>query len=1750
MDNPLPWWHSFIYVCVKNVSGNSERLPLVGNAGISHTQAFANAPFVSPVLAVVTLSVVHKNNHWRDTVHNALIATEFDDATTDHFAVEKRLLTTKATEARIIMKRAPAVGSIHDRVVLRTNNIGEQKTFTLWIRGEGWQENFRRYTNTNYRELGSCRYADREDLAEASPTILTLFTELGEAGSRTDSEAVKNAIANIMVGRDWNSFYDLTVPQFEVLQSVYVRRNASAVDFETTRDLFPDYLTEISEAECGVVVETACEEGSLLPRCYRRTGGHSFATDFAGAGVSRRYGPFEMTVSHDGSDAGMEIDYRGRRRGLHFVTARPVVSDSVGWHRARDAICAAGGSGWRVANLAEALGGGAGGQSAAIGGAENVPGLSAGNSRVALAAARPEHDENVLTVGGIVLEHGTAEVGGENAYLQLSPDAETGAPVAVAEQVHLAATVQPVVCVREIDSESYVRPAEVAARLLQPMASAGLTLTALFPVRPGSEFYEDAVYVFASPHPRFLDKTGSEVIDADAGFSFSSPADYPVAEVGFVGGRTLYGIRVNPGSAYDGLEIPVSVRTENGARESFVLRVSVSYVARVESGLSFGGNALGALEDGVRLEGLRNVLDGSSGGAELRYFGVRRGLHVARTTLDFADGWQESACAAGSVEGWRVPDFAEVAGLALGVGDEVLDYGIGDSFMGGGRMAFGVGSLERNYRPGLFADVGTNLLSSRNFAPAKYPRPPAHAGQIQGRRSAEVADIFRRRGIEAAENSAMTAEEKPGNKNIVIAEFRASEISATSRARGPNLGRRSAEVADIFRRRGIEAAENSAMTAEEKPGNKNIVIAEFRASEISATSRARGANLGRRSAEVADIFRRQGIKAAENSAMTALREGASARGGLAWVDVYSDNLRPDGKASAGAGNDSGLYESETARIVCVRPVDSDSYARPGPLGTVSFSAKTRRWLQAAEAPARFTVTAHARRRVRDGSLAGAAEMFAPTVSSPFQVRKLAGDSNDATLAFAVFRSAAVADGNFDLPIIAPLGFRATFVLSVRARSGALVFDGANLFAGAAVAYDVANALDGSRADVTLRYYGPRRGLHYVHSEVALEDGWQEAVCDLDSDWRLPSFGEAAALAGDYLAVVAADAGAVGAGALVNRLAPLPLPRVGDSPPLDDLSGGVFGDFYSSSALAGGLHSAVPAASRLVSGADGFVACVREDGAVATSASPSRAVFLSDDGREVLSGRLAVSSTDSPLLTLEIRGRRYGRAGAFYSSAEGLVADLISDYSAFSASVSYGGDAATMVISGSWPAGYSAQLTVRARPAYGPAADFAAVVGGTETSLDYVAPPPLIFNGTTLTSPGTRITTATEIPHVLEYLGRRRGLHFAAEVESTPHAGADKLAACSADGWRLPSLTELAGLLRDGTSATLGAFALRGGEKIPGVSARQEIALNAEPDSYAPQASTLSGNAPLALDLQSNLADSSAPEFHRSVFVLPDSLALYSAGRTDANRSARLVCVKVAAENYAGANHFSEVSFEVDGEVATTGAASLVAPRRTDSFYEVEVVSRRPQVRVDGAQDDDVFAELVDSPSGYGLSYADGRAAFQMNPHELDSIAAALTLRVESGPMVREFSLEVNLLAAVRAGGRDFYYPSQRKRLARDFTYGGRRRGLHWGYFSISSPLPSDASYARPERDKEHYCSGFAPEPGWRLPSVGELLGLLVDDADFYVLREGGPAITALRSGLRIPLPSFSGSALADGPAATDVPLAPTRTNYRSAAGRL
>ena len=1051
--------------------------------------------------------------------------------------------------------------------------------------------------------------------------------------------------------------------------------------------------------------------------------------------------------------------------------------------------------------------------------------------------------------------------------------------------------------------------------------------------------------------------------------------------------------------------------------------------------------------------------------------------------------------------------------MALGVGDEVLDYEVGAGFVGGGRMSFGVGSLERNYRPGLFADAGTNLLSSRNFAPAKYPRPPAHAGQIQGRRSAEVADIFRRQGIEAAENSAMTA------KGVALAGG-VGVVGAVAR--------------------GVGAA-----------ANKNIVIAEFRASEISATSAERrlavgDGEAGPRAREVADIFRRQGIEAAENSAMTALREGASTRGGLAWVDVYSDNLRPDGKASAGAGNDSGLYESSAARIVCVRPVNSDSYARPGPLGTVSFSAKTRRWLQAAEAPARFTVTAHARRRIRDGSLAGAAEMFSPTVAAPFQVRKLAGDSNDATLAFAVFRSAAVSAGNFDLPIVAPLGFRATFVLSVRARSGALVFDGANLFAGAAVAYDVANALDGRAADVTLRYYGPRRGLHYVHSEVALADGWQEAVCGLDSDWRLPSFGEAAALAGNHLAVVAADAGAVGAGALVNQLAPLPLPRAGDSPPLN-LSSGVFGDFYSSSALVGGLHSAVPAASRLVSGADGFVACVREEGGGGsfrsgiqspTGASPSRAVFLSDDGREVLSGRLAVSSTDSPLLTLEIRGRRYGRSGPFYGSAEGLAADLISDYSAFSASVSHGDNAATMVISGSWPAGYSAQLTVRARPAYGPAADFAAVVGGTETSLDYVAPPPLVFNGTTLTSPGTRITTATEVPHVLEYLGRRRGLHFAAGVESTPRAGEDKLAACAADGWRLPSLTELAGLLRDGTSATLGAFALRGGEKIPGVSARQEIALNAEPDSYAPQASTLSGNAPLALDLQSNLADSSSPEFHRSIFVLPDSLALYSAGRTDANRSARLVCVKVAAENYAGANHFSEVSFEVDGAVATTGAASLVAPRRTDSFYEVEVVSQRPQVRVDGTQDDDVFAELVDSPSGYDLSYADGRVAFQMNPHELDSIETTLTLRAESGPLVRKFSLKVSLLAAAQASGDLLYYPGQATELLQNhfvIHYGGRRRGLHWMYYDWRENLDVGLDL---ENSKDFGC-GVARSNGgggnaWRVPTAGEVLGLFVDGLDSYVLREDTPAITGLGAGLRILLPPLVGGVSGDGRSASGV----------------
>ena len=58
-----------------------------------------------------------------------------------------------------------------------------------------------------------------------------------------------------------------------------------------------------------------------------------------------------------------------------------------------------------------------------------------------------------------------------------------------------------------------------------------------------------------------------------------------------------------------------------------------------------------------------NVVDGGTLAATLIYDGHRRGLHVLRTTMEVADGYQEEVCATGAREGWRLPTLGEAAGL-------------------------------------------------------------------------------------------------------------------------------------------------------------------------------------------------------------------------------------------------------------------------------------------------------------------------------------------------------------------------------------------------------------------------------------------------------------------------------------------------------------------------------------------------------------------------------------------------------------------------------------------------------------------------------------------------------------------------------------------------------------------------------------------------------------------------------------------------------------------------------------------------------------------------------------------------------------------------------------------------------------------------------------------------------------------------------------------------------------------------------
>ena len=139
-----------------------------------------------------------------------------------------------------------------------------------------------------------------------------------------------------------------------------------------------------------------------------------------------------------------------------------------------------------------------------------------------------------------------------------------------------------------------------------------------------------------------------------------------------------------------------------------------------------------------------------------------------------------------------------------------------------------------------------------------------------------------------------------------------------------------------------------------------------------------------------------------------------------------------------------------------------------------------------------------------------------------------------------------------------MGFEATLVLNVLASEEPVVFAGANVFGGGAAALGAVNLLNGTVADVTLRHYGPRRGLHYLYTAADFADGYQDDICGRDESWRLPTFGEAGALFGNYLAVLEADAETEGAGVSAGRFAPFPAPRLDELPPLGYNDGGLCG----------------------------------------------------------------------------------------------------------------------------------------------------------------------------------------------------------------------------------------------------------------------------------------------------------------------------------------------------------------------------------------------------------------------------------------------------------------------------------------------------------------------------------------------------------------------------------------------------------------
>ena len=662
-------------------------------------------------------------------------------------------------------------------------------------------------------------------------------------------------------------------------------------------------------------------------------------------------------VVHADTLTEISVQYRGRRRGLYFATAEPELQ-LPNWHQLRDDVCAMGGLNWRAASFTEALGGGRNGGYALVENMSLIPGLS--NDAIELTASDVEDDEAVI-VGGIVDAHGVGRHNGENVYLQLSPS-NSGGAMARLERVDTADATQPIVCVRPVEPVSYVRPADAVERILYDNANGGefvVTATAYWPAQVGAEVYEHPGFVFAAEARRRA-KDDDDWVDFDEALTIVSHPDYPVADAGVAEGRQQYRVEVNPGLARPGFVFDVTLHTGLGAVESFQLSVSLVTVPRVPVGLSFGGQTISALEDVVVLSDVRNVLDDSVADVSLYYYGVRRGLHVARTTADFADGWQENVCAAGSDEGWRLAGFAEIAGAATNEAG-VSDYEIGEEFAGGRSVALEFDSLGRAYRP----------------------VPPMFAG-----------------------------------------------------------------------------------------------------------------------------------------------------GGLAWVDAYSDVLRDDGKAPGGAGNHLGLQAASVAnaaRIVCVREV-SDDYVRPPDLGRVSFSESSLFWPQSAVAPSRLTITATMRRRVRDGSVVGAAALgdVARPVA-PYQVRRLVSQSSVSLAVYAVYRTATVEAGRRDVALVARMGFEATLVLNVLASEEPVVFAGANVFGGGAAALGAVNLLNGTVADVTLRHYGPRRGLHYLYTAADFADGYQDDICGRDESWRLPTFGEAGALFGNYLAVLEADAETEGAG---------------------------------------------------------------------------------------------------------------------------------------------------------------------------------------------------------------------------------------------------------------------------------------------------------------------------------------------------------------------------------------------------------------------------------------------------------------------------------------------------------------------------------------------------------------------------------------------------------------------------------------------